>query len=151
MAAGVTIRAGDPGLFAAFLEARLAEAVDGARAPDSLGSMGCSPQQAPRRPLSRARTRRPVRRRTTRAVFVFPHHRLVEAREVGSGGHVRIKLRGREGASIGGVAFRAAGQPLGDALTVLRDTISTLLAPFPSIAGAARESRAEYPRRRTPE
>ena len=28
-------------------------------------------------------------------VFVFPHHRLVEAREVGSGGHIRIKLRGR--------------------------------------------------------
>ena len=26
-------------------------------------------------------------------VFVFPQHRLIEAREVGSGGHMRVKLR----------------------------------------------------------
>ena len=50
-------------------------------------------------------------------MFAFGHHRVVEAREVGSGGHVRLKLRGGDGATIGGVAFRAAGQPLGRALT----------------------------------
>jgi single-stranded-DNA-specific exonuclease len=40
----------------------------------------------------------------------------VEAREVGSGGHVRVKLRGGDGSFIGGIAFRAAGQPIGRAL-----------------------------------
>lgn len=49
-------------------------------------------------------------------VFAFANHRLVEAREVGSGGHVRIKLRAGDGATIGGIAFRAANQPLGIAL-----------------------------------
>jgi single-stranded-DNA-specific exonuclease len=41
----------------------------------------------------------------------------VEAKEVGSGGHLRVTLRGGDGAVIRGVAFRAAGQPLGQALT----------------------------------
>ena len=49
-------------------------------------------------------------------VFAFASHRLLEAREVGSGGHVRIKLRAGDGSTIGGIAFRAAGQPLGIAL-----------------------------------
>lgn len=49
-------------------------------------------------------------------IFAFPNHRLVEAREVGTGGHIRVRLRAGDGATIGGIAFRAAGQPLGDAL-----------------------------------
>ena len=36
-------------------------------------------------------------------VFAFPRHRVVDVAEVGSGGHVRVRLR-------------AAGQPLGFAL-----------------------------------
>jgi single-stranded-DNA-specific exonuclease len=50
-------------------------------------------------------------------VFVFPQHRVIEAREVGSGGHLRVKLRGGDGSFIGGIAFRAAGQPLGNVLS----------------------------------
>jgi single-stranded-DNA-specific exonuclease len=50
-------------------------------------------------------------------MFAFPNHRLVEAKEVGSSGHVRIRLRGPDGSTIGGIAFRAAGQPLGLALS----------------------------------
>ncbi|MEN3930692.1 single-stranded-DNA-specific exonuclease RecJ [Microvirga sp. W0021] len=49
-------------------------------------------------------------------VFAFTNHRLVEAREVGSSGHIRIKLRSGDGTTIGGIVFRAAGQPLGIAL-----------------------------------
>lgn len=49
-------------------------------------------------------------------VFAFANHRLVEAREVGSAGHIRIKLRAGDGSIVGGIAFRAAGQPLGIAL-----------------------------------
>jgi single-stranded-DNA-specific exonuclease len=42
---------------------------------------------------------------------------VVEAREVGSGGHLKVRLRAGDGSQIGGIAFRAAGQPLGTALT----------------------------------
>ena len=118
MAAGVTIRAGDTGLFAAFLEARLAEAVDGARASDMLAVDGTLTAAGAGAGIVVALERAgPFGSGQPEPVFVFPHHRLIEAREVGSGGHIRIKLRGREGTTLGGVAFRAAGQPLGNALT----------------------------------
>jgi single-stranded-DNA-specific exonuclease len=45
-------------------------------------------------------------------VFAFGSHRLADAREVGSG-HVRVVLRGGDGASLGGIAYRMADQPLG--------------------------------------
>jgi single-stranded-DNA-specific exonuclease len=48
-------------------------------------------------------------------VFAFGHHRLTDVREVGTG-HLRVTLKGGDGASLRGVAFRAAGQPLGRAL-----------------------------------
>lgn len=47
--------------------------------------------------------------------FVFARHRLVETADVGTS-HVRFKLKSGDGSAIGGVAFRAAGQPLGLAL-----------------------------------
>ena len=53
-------------------------------------------------------------------VFVFPAHRLTDAVEIGSGGHVRVKLKGGDGASVGGVAFRCAQEPLGRALLAAR-------------------------------
>jgi single-stranded-DNA-specific exonuclease len=53
-------------------------------------------------------------------VFAFGQHRLTDVREVGSGGHVRITLKDGGGAQIRGVAFRAAGQPLGQ---MLKDAI----------------------------
>ena len=45
-------------------------------------------------------------------VFAFADVRLVECLEVGSGGHLRLKLKSGEGV-LNAVAFRAAGQPLG--------------------------------------
>jgi single-stranded-DNA-specific exonuclease len=49
-------------------------------------------------------------------VFVFPDHRLVDCFEVGSGGHLRLKLQSADGATLGAIAFRASGHPLGDLL-----------------------------------
>ena len=49
-------------------------------------------------------------------LFVLPHHRVLDAREVGTGGHVRVRLRSGDGGVINAIAFRAAGQPLGQAL-----------------------------------
>ncbi len=52
-------------------------------------------------------------------VFAFPHHILTEAAVVGNG-HVRLKLRAGDGSQVGGIAFRAADQPLGRALLAAR-------------------------------
>ena len=49
-------------------------------------------------------------------LFVFPDHRLIEARSVGGNGHVRIKLRAGDGTTLGGIAFRAEGKDIGQAL-----------------------------------
>ena len=47
--------------------------------------------------------------------FVFPAHRVKFAKIVGQA-HVRCVIEGGDGARLEGVAFRAAGQPLGDLL-----------------------------------
>ncbi len=48
-------------------------------------------------------------------VFAFPAHRLRYARVVGNG-HVRVGLSADTGSTLKGIAFRAAGTPLGDVL-----------------------------------
>ena len=47
--------------------------------------------------------------------FVFPAHRIKFAKIVGQA-HVRCVIEGADGTRLEGVAFRAAGQPLGDLL-----------------------------------
>ena len=47
--------------------------------------------------------------------FVFPAHRVKFAKVVGAA-HVRVMLEGGDGGRIDAIAFRAAGQPLGDML-----------------------------------
>lgn len=55
-------------------------------------------------------------------VFVLPSHQVIEAQEVGQN-HIRVKLRAGDGAHIGGIAFRAADQPLGRALKEARGAL----------------------------
>jgi single-stranded-DNA-specific exonuclease len=118
MAAGVTIQAVDLERFLAFVTEKLTEPVSTMRLRDNfavdatLTAAGAQPAVVTA--LERAG---PFGQGQPEPVFVFPQHRLVEAREVGSGGHMRVKLRGGDGSFIGGIAFRAAGQPLGDALS----------------------------------
>lgn len=118
MAAGVTINAGDVDKFLGFVTAKLAEPVTSARINDhfaidsALTAAGAQPGIVTE--LERAG---PFGSGQPEPIFVFSHHRIVEAREVGSGGHIRVKLRGWDGSFIGGIAFRAAGQPLGNALS----------------------------------
>lgn len=52
--------------------------------------------------------------------FAFPDHRIVDAQVLGAAGHVRVKLKAGDGATLGAVAFRAADQPLGQALLAAR-------------------------------
>nr|WP_279306519.1 single-stranded-DNA-specific exonuclease RecJ [Microvirga solisilvae] len=118
MAAGVTIRATDMDRFLGFVTDKLNEPVSITRLNDqfaidsTLTAAGAQPMLVTA--LERAG---PFGSGQPEPVFVFPQHRVVEAREVGSGGHMRVKLRGGDGSFIGGIAFRAAGQPLGNALS----------------------------------
>jgi single-stranded-DNA-specific exonuclease len=118
MAAGVTIRAADMERFLAFIVERLTEPVSTMRLNDqfaidaTLTAAGAQPGL-----VSALERAGPFGSGQPEPVFVFPHHRLIEAREVGSGGHMRVKLRAGDGSTIGGIAFRAAGQPIGNALS----------------------------------
>jgi single-stranded-DNA-specific exonuclease len=118
MAAGVTIQAADLQRFLDFITEKLSEPVSAMRLRDNfavdatLTAAGAQPAVVTA--LERAG---PFGQGQPEPVFVFPQHRVIEAREVGSGGHLRIKLRGGDGSLIGGIAFRAAGQPLGNVLS----------------------------------
>lgn len=121
MAAGVTLGPDQAAAFHAFLNDHLAAAVAGASEHEALlvdaalSAGGASP-----RLLAEIDRAGPFGSGSPEPVFVFPAHRLAEAVPVGAGGHVRIKLRSGDGASIGGVAFRAAQEPLGQALLAAR-------------------------------
>jgi len=118
MAAGVTIRAVDLERFLAFVTEKLTEPVSTMRLGDNFAIDATLTAAGAQPPVVTALERAgPFGQGQPEPVFVFPQHRLVEAREVGSGGHMRVKLRGGDGSFIGGIAFRAAGQPLGNALS----------------------------------
>ena len=54
-------------------------------------------------------------------VIALPTHSLIYVEEVGQA-HARVRLRAGDGSVINGIAFRAAGQPLGTALARARGT-----------------------------
>ena len=116
MAAGLTVkRAGLPALDK-FLSAALAEASSGARAVATLDidaalmASGATPELV--NLLDRAG---PYGQGNVQPRFVFPAHRVKFAKVVGEA-HVRVVLEGGDGGRLEAIAFRASGQPLGDAL-----------------------------------
>lgn len=121
MAAGITLAAGQADGFHAFLARRLATEVAAAREGESLlidaalSAGGANP-----RLLAEIEKAGPFGAGCPEPAFVFPSHRLVDVMEIGSGGHIRIRLRSGDGATIGGIAFRAAQEPLGRALLAAR-------------------------------
>ena len=121
MAAGVTLLGGQGEAFHAFLAQRLAAQVatagesEGLHVDAALSAGGATP-----RLLAEIDKAGPFGAGSPEPIFVFPSHRLVDAMEIGSGGHVRIKLKGGDGATIGGIAFRVAQEPLGRALFAAR-------------------------------
>lgn len=121
MAAGVTLATGQAEAFHGFLAERLATEVDAVAASEALMvDAALSAGGATPRLLMEIERAGPFGAGSPEPVFVFPAHRLTDAVEIGSGGHVRIKLRGGDGATVGGVAFRAAQEPLGRALLAAR-------------------------------
>ncbi len=120
MAAGVTIHKARLGDFRAFLEERLSFAVQQARVGDALYIDAAITAGGARPDLLHEIDRAgPFGAGNPEPVFVLPAHRLADASEVGTG-HIRITARSGDNRSIGGIAFRAAGQPLGQALMKAR-------------------------------
>ncbi|AOO81973.1 single-stranded-DNA-specific exonuclease RecJ [Bosea vaviloviae] len=141
MAAGVTLAAGQAPAFQAFLAERLAAQVAAADEAEALlidaalSAGGANP-----RLLAEIDKAGPFGAGSPEPVFVFPAHRLVEAVEIGSGGHVRIKLKSGDGATVGGIAFRVAQEPLGRALLAARGESVHLAATLTLNRWGGRES-----------
>ncbi|WDR03047.1 single-stranded-DNA-specific exonuclease RecJ [Devosia algicola] len=126
MAAGVTLGHGQIGPFRAYLNEVLSAPVAAARAAAALSidaaltARGASVDFV--REVERAG---PFGSGNPTPIFAFPAHRIKFAQIVGKGGHVSFTLGAGDGATIKGIAFRAAGQPKGDAL--LNASSDTLL------------------------
>jgi single-stranded-DNA-specific exonuclease len=116
MAAGVTLRRDALGAFRAFLEARLRPAVEAARRDDALLVDGAVTARGATVELhAMMAAAGPFGAGNPEPVIALPAHTVAYAEEFGQA-HVRARLRAGDGAAVGAVAFRAAGQKLGEAL-----------------------------------
>jgi single-stranded-DNA-specific exonuclease len=123
MAAGVTLARERLAEFRAYLEDALGAAVEAARRDDALlidgavTAAGATPEFCAT--LARAG---PFGAGNAEPVFAFPSHTIVYAEEMGQA-HVRVRLKAGDGAIVSGIAFRAAGRKLGDALVKNRGQV----------------------------
>ncbi|MGB4867189.1 MAG: single-stranded-DNA-specific exonuclease RecJ [Hyphomicrobium sp.] len=116
MAAGLTVKREKLAALDKFLSAELIDAASGARTAAAfeidaaLMASGATADVV--HLLDRAG---PYGQGNVQPRFVFPAHRVKFAKVVGDA-HVRAVLEGGDGGRLEAIAFRAAGQPLGDAL-----------------------------------
>ena len=116
MAAGVTLDRARLGDFRAFLEDKLGAAVERARADSALLIDAALTAGGARPELIAALDKAgPYGSANPEPVFAFPAHRLLDAAVVG-GAHVRFRAAAGDNSRLDGIAFRAAGAPLGDML-----------------------------------
>jgi single-stranded-DNA-specific exonuclease len=116
MAAGVTLPSPDFSRFAAHLAGALAPAVAQAREAEALLIDGTVSAGGATAELVKTIQRAgPFGQGAPEPVLAMPRHRVVDAAVVGNG-HVRARLRSRDGQTIGAIAFRVAQGPLGAAL-----------------------------------
>jgi single-stranded-DNA-specific exonuclease len=120
MAAGVTLAQAELGAFRAFLEAELAAGVAAARAAAAIEIDGALAASGATTGLVESLERAgPFGQGNPEPVLALPAHQIAFADEVG-GAHLRLRLKGHDGAMVDAIAFRALGQPLGDALVARR-------------------------------
>jgi single-stranded-DNA-specific exonuclease len=116
MAAGVTLARERLAEFRAYLEDALGPAVEAARRDDALLIDGAVTAAGATLEFCATLARAgPFGAGNAEPVFAFPSHTIVYAEEIGQA-HVRARLKAGDGAIVSGVAFRAAGRKLGDAL-----------------------------------
>lgn len=122
MAAGVTISESQIDAFRVFLEARLGEASAEAREERTLEIDGAISASGVRPALITELDKAgPFGSAQAEPLFVLPGHSVVDAAMVGTS-HVRARFRSPDGTVIGGIAFRAADGPIGQALLKGRGT-----------------------------
>ncbi len=120
MAAGVTLAPGMLAPFRAFLEEALGPAVEAARRDDALLIDGAVTAAGTDHDLIAMIARAgPFGAGNPEPVFALPSHIVAYAEEVGQA-HVRVRLRSGDGTTLNAIAFRVAGQKLGQALTASR-------------------------------
>jgi single-stranded-DNA-specific exonuclease len=116
MAAGITVRHGALAEFRAYLESELAEAVAVARADQALLIDGAVSAAGANAALVETIARAgPFGAGNPEPVVALPNHVVAYADPVGQD-HVRVRLRSGDGTMLNAIAFRAAGQPLGQTL-----------------------------------
>jgi single-stranded-DNA-specific exonuclease len=116
MAAGVTLRRGALAPFRAFLETALADDVDVARRDNAL-LIDAAMTAGAATPEFHATIANagPFGAGNPEPIVALPSHAIAYVEQVGQA-HVRVRLRSGEGSMLNAIAFRAAGQNLGDAL-----------------------------------
>ncbi|MBZ8134535.1 single-stranded-DNA-specific exonuclease RecJ [Afifella sp. IM 167] len=116
MAAGITVERGRLADFSAFLEARLAGAVEKALAEDFLKLDALvTAEGASRELFAELEKCGPYGAGHASPVVALPAHRIAYADVVGTS-HVKLDLRSASGGRIKAMAFREAESPLGQAL-----------------------------------
>jgi single-stranded-DNA-specific exonuclease len=116
MAAGLTVVRDNFEKLAAFFRERLAASARAARAAAALLVDGAlTPRSVTDELLALIDKAGPFGQGNPQPRFVFPAHRVKFAKAVGEA-HVRCALEAGDGSRLDAVAFRAAAQPLGDAL-----------------------------------
>jgi single-stranded-DNA-specific exonuclease len=116
MAAGITVKHGALAEFRAYLESELAESVAAARADQALLIDGAVSAAGANAALVETIARAgPFGAGNPEPVVAVPHHVVAYADPVGPD-HVRVRLRSGDGTMLSAIAFRAAGQPLGQTL-----------------------------------
>jgi single-stranded-DNA-specific exonuclease len=122
MAAGVTLASERLGEWRSFLEERLGEAVAEARAEAGLMVDAALTAGAATPALAhRLEAAGPYGSGNPEPMFVLPRHRPAEVTPVGAD-HLRLNAVAGDGQVVEGIAFRAAGKKLGEALLRLKGT-----------------------------
>jgi single-stranded-DNA-specific exonuclease len=122
MAAGVTLATERLGDWRAFLEERLGQAVTKARAEAGLKvDAALMATAATPELVHRLEAAGPFGAGAPEPMFALPRHRLAEVIPVGADGrHLRLRAVAGDGRAVEGIAFRASGKKLGEALTRLK-------------------------------
>ena len=122
MAAGVTLMSERLGDWRAFLEERLGEAVTKARAEAALTiDAALTANAATPELVHRLEAVGPYGAGAPEPMFALPRHRLADVMPVGAEGrHLRLRAVAGDGRAVDGIAFRASGKKLGEALIRLK-------------------------------